>query len=114
MVVRDGSAATEDVPDAANRVEEVGPLRLVVDERAERMDVDVDGPRLAGIVVAPDLLEQLLAREYLARPRQQEREQLERFRPDRQLLAVAQQPVPGQVHLDPAKIDDRRPRDEDA
>ena len=31
------------------------------------MDVDIDGPRLAGIVIAPDVLQQLVAPEDIAR-----------------------------------------------
>ena len=74
------------------------------------MDVDVDRPRLAGVVVAPDVLEELVARERLARVAEQEREELERLRLDRQRLAVAQQPMAGEVDLDAAEVDDRRPR----
>ena len=79
------------------------------------MDVDVDGPRLARVVVAPDVLEELVAGEDLARVAEQERQQLERLGLDRQDLAVAQQPVAAEVDLDAAEIDDgRRPLDRDA
>ena len=43
----------------------------------------------------------------LARVADQEREQLERLGLDRHGLAVAQQPVAGEVDLDPAEVDDR-------
>ena len=79
------------------------------------MDVDVDRARLAGVVVAPDVLEQLVAGEDLARMAEQEREQLERLRLDRQDLAVAQEPVAAEVGLDAPEVDDRgRPVDRDA
>ena len=52
------------------------------------------------VVVAPDVLEQLVAGEDLARVADQEREQLEGLGLDRQHLAVAQQPVAAEVGLD--------------
>ena len=44
----------------------------------------------------------------LARMAEEEREQLERLRLDRQRLAVAEQPMAGEIDLDPAEIDDGR------
>ena len=82
----------------------------VFDLAAQPVDVDVDRPGLAGVVVAPDLLEQLVAGEDLARVADQEREQVERLRLDRQRLAVAQQAMPGEVDLDPIEVDDGRRR----
>ena len=82
----------------------------VLDLAAQPMDVDVDRARLARVVVAPDLLEQLVAGEDLAGVSDQEREQLERLGLDRQDLAVAQQSVAAEVGLDPPEVDDRRRR----
>ena len=62
------------------------------------------------VVVAPDVLEQLVAGEDLARVADEEREQLERLRLERHDLAVAQQPVAAEVGLDRAEVDDRRRR----
>ena len=87
----------------------VGCRGVVLERRAQPVDVDVDRPRLARVVVAPDVLEQLVAGEHLARVAEEEREQLERLRLDRQRLAVAQEAVAGEVDLDPAEVDDRRP-----
>ena len=70
------------------------------------MDVDIDGPRLAGIVVAPDALEKLVTSERLARMAEQECQELDRLRLDRDRLAVAEQAVTGEVDLDPTEIDD--------
>ena len=69
--------------------------------------MDVDRPGLAGVVVAPDLLEQLVAGEDLARVSDEEREQLERLRLDRDGDPVAQQPPAAEVRLDRPEIDDR-------
>jgi hypothetical protein len=55
------------------------------------VDVDVDGARLASVVVAPDLLQQLVAAEDVAGIAQQESQQVEGFGLDRQDLAAAQQ-----------------------
>ena len=68
------------------------------------MDVHVDRARLARVVVAPDVLEQLVAGEHLARVAEQEGQQLERLRLDRQRLAVAQQPMTAEVDLDVAEF----------
>ena len=79
-----------------------------LDPAAQPVDVDVHGPRLAGVVVAPDVLEQLVAGEDLARVADEEGEQLERLGLERHDLAVAQQPVAGEVRLDRPEVDDRR------
>ena len=72
--------------------------------------MDVDRPCLAGVVVAPDPLEELVAGERLARVSEEEGEELEGLRLHRQHVAVAQDPMAGQVHLDLAEIDHRRRR----
>src|SRR6185503_4939754 len=99
----------EHVADAADRVDELRRRRVVLQRRAQPVDVDVDRPGLAGVVVAPDVLQQLVAGERLARVPEEEREKLEGLRLDRQGLAVAQEPMPGEVDLDPAEIDHRWP-----
>src|SRR5438094_98899 len=83
----------EDVADPADRVEKGRVRGVVLDLAAQPVDVHVNGARLARVVVAPYVLEQLVAREHLARMAKQEREQLEGLRLDRQSLAVAQEPV---------------------
>ena len=80
---RAGRSPAKDVADAADRVEERGARRIGLDPAAQPVDVDVDRPRLAGVVVAPDVLEQLVAGEDLARMPDQERQQLERLGLDR-------------------------------
>ena len=70
--------------------------------------MDVHGARLAGVVVAPDLLQQLVAGEDLARVAHEEREQLERLGLDRDSLPVAQDAVSGEVDRDAAQVDERR------
>ena len=60
------------------------------------------------VVVAPDVLEELVAGEDLARVADEERQELERLRLDRDDLAVAQEAMAGEVDLDLAEVD-RRP-----
>ena len=74
--------------------------RVGLDLAAQPVHVDVHGAGLAGVVVAPDVLEQLVAREDLAGMAEQEGEQVEGLGLDGQRLAVAQEPMAGQVHLD--------------
>src|SRR5439155_7351187 len=103
--------AAEDVAHAADGVDELRRRGVVFKCRTEPVDVDIDRPRLARVVVAPDVLEELVAGERLPGVAEQERQQLERLRLDRQRLSVAQEPVPGEVDLDAPEIDDRRPVD---
>ena len=83
-----------------------GGIRL--DLCPEPVHVHVDRARLTGVVVAPDLLQELVAGEDLAGVAEQEGEQLEGLGLDRQLLAVAEQPMAGQVDLDVVEQDRRR------
>ena len=66
--------------------------------------MDVDRAGLAGVVVPPDVLEQLVAGERLARMTEEKRQELERLRLDRDRLPVAEKAMPGQIDLDPAEI----------
>src|ERR671913_217495 len=83
------SGPAQDVTHAAHRLEKHGCRGVLLQLAAEPVHVDVDGPRLARVVVAPDALEELVAREHLALVAEQEREQLEGLRLDRHRLAVA-------------------------
>src|SRR5687768_16968916 len=74
------------------------------------MHVDVDRAGLAGIVVAPDLLEELVPADDLARMSEEEREELEDLRLHRNLGAVPEHAVPGEVDGDIPEVDRRRTR----
>jgi hypothetical protein len=73
---------------------------------AQPVHVHVDGPRLTCVVVTPHLLEKLLPGEHLARVTHEERQELEGLGLDRERVAVAEDPVTGQVDLDRAEVDD--------
>ena len=64
------------------------------------MDVDVDRARLARVVVAPNPLQELVAADHLARMAQEEGEELEDLRLQRDLLAIAQDAMTGDIDLD--------------
>src|SRR4051812_13133905 len=53
------------VADATHRHDDLGLLGVVLDLRAEPLHVDVHEPCVCRVPVAPDLLEQDLAREHL-------------------------------------------------
>ena len=106
--VRPGRRKTYPTPRTVCR--NCGRRRVRLDLAAQPVDVDVHRPRLAAVVVAPDVLEQLVAGEHLARVAEQEREQLERLGLERHGLAVAQHAVAGEVDLHPAEVDQRRRR----
>jgi hypothetical protein len=57
----------EHVSDTPDGLEVSGVGGILLDVAPEPVHVDVDGPGLAGIVIAPDALEELVAREDLAR-----------------------------------------------
>src|SRR5436309_5073075 len=103
--------AAEDVAHASDRVDELRCRGVVLERRTEPVDVDVDRPRLARVVVAPDVLEELVPGERLAGVAEEEGEELERLRLDRQRLSVAEEPVSGEIDLDVPEIDDRWPAD---
>src|SRR5438093_4889312 len=66
------------------------------------MDVYVDRARLAGVVVAPHPLEELVTAHDLARMAKEERQELEDLWLERHLAAVAKHAVAGDVDLDRA------------
>src|SRR5207249_4519720 len=78
----------EDVANAADGVDECRIAWVRLDPAPQPVDVDVHGPRLAAIVIAPHVLEQLVAGEDLARMADLEREQLECLWLDGEDLAV--------------------------
>ncbi len=90
------------VAHSAYRLDDFWTLRIGFDLGTQPVDVDVDGARLADILVTPDAFEQLLAAEYLAGVADEEGQQVEGFRLYRPGLAVAKQPVAGHVDLRPA------------
>src|SRR5262245_30400905 len=75
-----------------------------LDRRAEPVDVHVHGPRLTGVVIAPDALEELVAAEDLTRVPDEEREELEDLRLHADLAAVLEDSVAGDVDLDSAEV----------
>ena len=91
---RRGQAGRRNVPNAAHRVDVRGMAGVRLDLRAQPVDVDVDRPGLAAVVVAPHMLEQLVASGDLTRVPDEERERLEGLRLDRQDLAVAEERCP--------------------
>src|SRR6187401_2910903 len=105
---RRSARAPEHVADAADRMDERGVRWIGLDPAAQPMDVDVDRARLATVVVAPYVLEQLVAGEDLARVADQEGEQLECLRLDRDDLPVTEQPMAAEIGLDRPEIDDGR------
>ena len=106
MARRASDRTAKDVAHPAHGVDERGTGRIGLDLPAQPVDMDIHRPGLAAVVVAPDVLEQLVAGKDLAWLANEEGQQLERLRLDRERLAVAQEPVSGEVHLDPAEIDD--------
>ena len=77
------------VADAAHGHDDLGVLRVVLDLGAQPLHVDVDQPGVAGVPVAPDLLEQHLAGEDLPRLAGQGDEQVELERGEADAAAVA-------------------------
>lgn len=101
--------ATEHISDTAHGVDEARCGGVILEGRSQPVDVDIDGPGLARVVVSPHVLKELVPGECLARMPEEERQQLERLGLDREGHAVAQEAVAGDIDLDPAEIDDRRP-----
>ena len=74
--------------------------------RPQTADVDVDGARAAEVVVAPDLLQQLLPGEHAAGMLGQELEQLELLECEIESAALELGRVGGVVDDEPARRDD--------
>src|SRR3954451_24031240 len=70
-------SALELVAEAADRLQVHRRTRLGLDLRAQPLDMDVEGLRVADVVRAPDPVDQLLAGEHAADVAQQQLEQLE-------------------------------------
>ena len=87
------------VAHAAHGHHDRGVLRIDLDLRPQPLDVHVDQPGVGGVAVAPDLLEQHLAGEHLARVLRQAHQQveLERGQPDRRPARVTSWPVTSMV-----------------
>src|SRR5919107_6460636 len=81
--------ATEDVSRPSYGLDQRRVGGIGLHDRAQPVDVDVDRPRLAGVVVAPDLLEELVAADDLAGMAQQEGEEIEDLWLHGEDLAVA-------------------------
>ena len=76
----DGRRVTADarlVADAADGHDDLGSLRVLLDLGAQPLHVHVDQPGVGGVPVAPDLLQQHLAGEHLARLAGQRDQQVE-------------------------------------
>ena len=98
----------EHVAHAAHRVEELGEAGSSSSSLRSQWtwtSTVRDSPR---VVVAPDVLEQLVAGEHLARVAEQEREQLERLGLERHGSPSRRTRWPGEVHLDAPEVDERR------
>ena len=75
-MVFSGRPAGEAVADAADGLDGVADGRVVFELGAQVADVDVDGAGVAVVLVAPDALEQLVAREGAAGVRDEELQEL--------------------------------------
>lgn len=71
-----GRPAREAVADAADGLDGVADGRVVFELGAQVADVDVDGAGVAVVLVAPDALEQFVAREGAAGVRDEELQEL--------------------------------------
>src|SRR5450755_2138812 len=71
------SAWSRLIAHTANRHDDLRPLRVLLDLGPKALDVDVDQPGVRGVPVSPDLLEQDLAGEHLARLAGQRAQQVE-------------------------------------
>src|SRR5689334_11592678 len=91
------SGGTGLVADAPDGHDDLGSLGVVLDLRAQSLHVDVDEARVAGVAVAPDLLEQHLAGEDLPGLARERDEQVELERREREGLAVPPHRVAGDV-----------------
>src|SRR5213595_2521795 len=72
-----GTSLRELVADAPDGLDEIGVGRVALDLVAQAVDVRVDGVLVAAVAVAPDLVEQLCAREDAPRAAREVDEQLE-------------------------------------
>jgi len=90
------------VADAPHGQYDLGVLRVVLDLRAQPLDVHVDQPCVRSVPVAPDLLQQHLAREDLPGLAGQADEQVELERRERDGLPGPGHLVPGHVDVDVA------------
>ncbi len=64
-----GHATGEAVADAADGLDGLADVLVVLEFGAQVADVDVDGAGVAVVLIAPDALEQFVARESAARVR---------------------------------------------
>ena len=97
----------EAVADAANRPDQLGLLRVLLDLRPQSLDRGVDEPGVAEVVVVPDELQQELAREHLLGPLRQLEQELELRRGQLELLPLAPSREPGRVDLERWDVDHR-------
>src|SRR5439155_3047199 len=74
---RSTSVLRDLVPHAPDGLDDLRLVRVALDLRAETLDVDVHEPRVAEVIVAPHLLEQLLAREDASGTRRERRQEPE-------------------------------------
>src|SRR5690625_1089006 len=88
---------TRPVADPTHRHDDLGVLRILLDLRAQALDVDVDQTGVGGVPVAPHLLEQHLAAEHLPRLAGQGQQEVELQRRQRDRLLAAHHLVAGAV-----------------
>src|SRR5439155_12124301 len=93
----------EAVAEPAHRLDQARAAWLGLDLLAQPADVDVHRARVAGRAVAPDALQQVVAREGAARVLGQEDQQVVLLGPEREHLAAAARLVALQVYLDLAE-----------
>src|SRR5712672_2063807 len=100
-------AVVERIAGAAHGADRVRHA-AAVERLAQASDVDVDRALVDIDIAAPDLVEQLLAREDAAWVFQQELEQAKLGRPERHLAARARHPLGVTVELDVTGSEQRR------
>src|SRR5215471_8542754 len=91
------SAGSRLVPNAADRYDDLGVLRVFFDLGPEPLHVHVHQPGVRCMPVAPDLLQEHLAGEDLSRLAGQRDQQVELERREAERLAVTLDGVPGHV-----------------
>src|SRR5688572_1005457 len=107
--LRDGSGngdvLVKPVADAADAQDIRGLLEVVLDLFSQRSHVGVHGPVRHVDILAPDRLEELVARDHLARPLQEQREDLKLGAGEQQFGVAFEGEVPPQVHPDGAPFE---------
>ena len=96
-----GGLEIQPVADAAHGDKTHRLIGIGLELRAEPGDVDVDRPRIARVIGAPDAIEQLPTRVDATRMRGQQRQQAQLLGPEVECIAVAAELVRGEVQDEP-------------